>query len=184
MNALLAPTGEPSSALEYGSISLRRQKEEQSRHIRRTRCSKKKSVLLTLLTCGILAIGMFVWFEFIIKRHYSNVMKAEENGIFGEGGLGALLLNEDNIDYKTISNADWKKLWLNIGYDPQMIDVIDFHTYAMLGVNYQEIYRELMETMNDDNDNEDDSQLPSLEDCGCNYCLGFCEKIYCSICVH
>ena len=182
--------------LEYGSITVR-QREEERRQKTFQQCSKKTSILMSLLACCILAVGMFVWFQLIAKNHYgkmSDPLNEDGDGIdnipFGRGGnLGhTLMINDAFIDYRTISNNDWRELWINIGYSPEIINNIDFHTYSILGVDYQKMYRDI-NRMNGqkfnaktDNDQYESLLLPSVDNCGCNYCLGFCESIYCAVC--
>ena len=180
--------------VDYGTITVR-QREEERRQKNFQRCSKKTSILMSLLACCILAVGMFVWFQLIAKNHYGkmdgplNDNDDDNNLSLGRGGiLGQTLMTADFVDYRKISNNDWRQLWINIGYDVEIINNIDFHTYSILGVDYQKIYRDINlanhAKFNTKLEDDQYSQLllPSIDSCGCNYCLGFCEQIYCQVC--
>eukprot|EP00486_Rosalina_sp_Unknown_P000531 CAMPEP_0201566514 /NCGR_PEP_ID=MMETSP0190_2-20130828/6345_1 /ASSEMBLY_ACC=CAM_ASM_000263 /TAXON_ID=37353 /ORGANISM="Rosalina sp." /LENGTH=115 /DNA_ID=CAMNT_0047985345 /DNA_START=26 /DNA_END=370 /DNA_ORIENTATION=+ len=115
MNLLQAGENE----VEYGSITVR-QREEERRQKTFQRCSKKTSILMSLLACCILAVGMFVWFQLIAKNHYGKMSDPLNDGSgegdnlpLGRGGsLGhTLMATDDFIDYRTISNNDWRELW-------------------------------------------------------------------------
>eukprot|EP01084_Bolivina_argentea_P204221 348732_1 len=161
--------------IEYGTITIQ-EKEEERKQKYFHQCSKRTSILISLLVCCILAIAVIIWFELVSTNHYGKIDSINDDNIFKRGDILTNMLMDDNIDYRQISNNDWTQLWITIGYDPQIINEIDFHTYHILGVDYKKIYMHLKEN--------EFNQLPSFTDCECNYCLGFCQEIYCPICVN
>merc|ERR1712029_242217 len=91
----------------------------------------------------------------------------------GRGNLHTHLMDHDDVDYTQIGNSEWRQLWVDMGYDSGTVNTIDFHTYSVLGVDYQKMYRYL---------NDEDSELEdigSFEDCSCDYCLGLCDDDLC-----
>jgi len=165
----------------YGSITgLETEEERRQRQFRQ--CSKRSSVLMSLLACAVLAVGLFIWFQLIAQNDYED-RDGGEHDPFGRGNpLNDKLMSDNNIDYRQISNEDWRALWVHIGYDRDIAETIDFHTYSVLGVDYQKMYRDLQDEAAAVTNGEGAAPRP-LEQCSCAYCLGFCDAAYCPICI-
>merc|ERR1719361_2067310 len=130
----------------YGTIPGGTFESEEERRQRRFRqCSKRSSVLMSLLACAVLAVGLFIWFQLIAQNDYEEMEGGRgDHDPFGRGNpLNDKLMSDNNIDYRMITNDDWRALWVNMGYDAQIANTIDFHTYSVLGVDYQKMYRDL-----------------------------------------
>jgi len=160
----------------YGAITFL-ESEEERRQRKLRQCSRRWSVCMSLLACTILAIGLFVWYQMVSDQYGGHMGSIDDDKPFGRGNLHTHLMEHDDVDYTKISNSDWRALWVDMGYEEETVNTIDFHTYSVLGVDYQKMYRHL----NDEDSETDD--IGSFEDCSCDYCLGLCGDEYCPICM-